>query len=956
MSYKMIERKRDEWFASPDCPVSDLIKYIRDMCMMRDAQIDAIRTYLFLKIACNNRPLCELYASGAFNTYNIDDLEVTQSFRDAMRQRPGLAALYEYLDDQENDASPLMAIIKEHPGLVDPNAVFKEIMYGVEYSDYVFSLPMGAGKTYLMAAFVYIDLYFKSMDPTNAAFASNFVIFAPSGLKSSVVPSLRTIREFDPSWVIPEPAASTLRSRLKFELLDEPKTQGKSNKAKNPNVQKIASHQPFSGLSGLVVVTNAEKVILNNVATNDNGQLAFALRDENNNVCKAENELRHIIGRIPDFSIIIDEVHHAQREEIKLRAVVNNWVATGSSVNCVLGFSGTPYLPSKKKVDVGLGRGFKSSSLANVVHHYQLASAIGNFLKRPVIKIATGDSIHIVRYGVDEFLDSFGAKEYPDGTTAKLAIFCGSVSKLEDEILPVVSSRLLSRGINPAEAILKYHRGGTGKKKYPVSDSWQTEFAALDTPLSKKRIVLLAQIGKEGWDCKSLTGVILSQEGDCPKNMVLQTSCRCLIEVTKGVVDEGLIVLNQKNAEHLEKQLRDTQHIDLETFQKGKKKVCVSRHSRTKRLNIPKIEHVRFELSRAEIIEQPAEADIVAGLAGVVKCCEIDQIVETVEDLNFDGIRETTHVEAIRGSIPVSYRRWKNLLLSESGPCPESLLTFASANDESLRRIYEQATAEMGCSRVYRTDIDHVRLRSRIRSLFYPRKNVSVDIHQLSELAFASVVDDRKLVDIFGVPRNTFYPNEVRERQILESDTGKLSPEEENLVRQLEEQGFTEAAESIRSNKLGSEALNTFQYIPYRFDSPFERDFYEIMMGLPQIEKYGLELYYNGDKSVADFRIDCFQERGGSWRKIGWYTPDFLLVQRVGDQLKKVLIIETKGAGYSKEEHFLARKAFTEQVFVPKNNAFFHQERFRYGLFIDSLAKDDIRATAETLLDDFFSC
>ncbi len=32
--------------------------------MMRDAQIDAIRTYLFLKIACNNRPLCELYASG----------------------------------------------------------------------------------------------------------------------------------------------------------------------------------------------------------------------------------------------------------------------------------------------------------------------------------------------------------------------------------------------------------------------------------------------------------------------------------------------------------------------------------------------------------------------------------------------------------------------------------------------------------------------------------------------------------------------------------------------------------------------------------------------------------------------------------------------------------------------------------------------------------------------------
>ena len=43
----------------------------------------------------------------------------------------------------------------------------------------------------------------------------------------------------------------------------------------------------------------------------------------------------------------------------------------------------------------------------------------------------------------------------------------------------------------------------------------------LDRPLSRKRIILLVQIGKEGWDCKSLTGIILSQEKDCPKSMVL---------------------------------------------------------------------------------------------------------------------------------------------------------------------------------------------------------------------------------------------------------------------------------------------------------------------------------------------------------------------------------------------------------------------------------------------------
>ena len=117
-------------------------------------------------------------------------------------------------------------------------------------SDYLFSLPMGAGKTYLMAAFIYLDLYFAENEPDNPAFAHNFIIFAPSGLKSSVIPSLRTIQNFDPSWVIPEPAASNLKRKLIFEVLDQNKSASKSNKTKNPNVQKIAIHQPLQELFG----------------------------------------------------------------------------------------------------------------------------------------------------------------------------------------------------------------------------------------------------------------------------------------------------------------------------------------------------------------------------------------------------------------------------------------------------------------------------------------------------------------------------------------------------------------------------------------------------------------------------------------------------------------------------------------------------------------------------------
>lgn len=52
MFYKLIEKKRDEWLSSPDCTVKDVIRYIEKRGKMRDAQIEAIKTFLFLKFHC----------------------------------------------------------------------------------------------------------------------------------------------------------------------------------------------------------------------------------------------------------------------------------------------------------------------------------------------------------------------------------------------------------------------------------------------------------------------------------------------------------------------------------------------------------------------------------------------------------------------------------------------------------------------------------------------------------------------------------------------------------------------------------------------------------------------------------------------------------------------------------------------------------------------------------------
>ena len=57
MFYKLIEKKRNEWLASENCTIKELLHHIELRGMMRDAQLEAIKTYLFLKIACKNQPL-----------------------------------------------------------------------------------------------------------------------------------------------------------------------------------------------------------------------------------------------------------------------------------------------------------------------------------------------------------------------------------------------------------------------------------------------------------------------------------------------------------------------------------------------------------------------------------------------------------------------------------------------------------------------------------------------------------------------------------------------------------------------------------------------------------------------------------------------------------------------------------------------------------------------------------
>ncbi|GHU80238.1 hypothetical protein FACS1894191_5030 [Clostridia bacterium] len=939
MFHRMISAARDRWYGSDACTVTALVDYITSTGKMRDAQVEAVKTYLFLKIGCENKSLAALFAQGAFNSLNLSDAELSGSARASIANNPAAAALLEYAllknDAGRQVSENLERQIKKQPESIDYSKFFHDVFYEVKYTDYLFSLPMGAGKTYLMAAFIYLDLYFALNEPGNKAFAHNFIIFAPSGLKSSVVPSLKTIQKFDPSWIIPEPSASDIKRKMLFEVLDQGKTASKSNKTKNPNVQKIANHQPLSELFGLVAVTNAEKVILDRIKE-DYGQLLLGDESEDDKDRQA-NELRNLIGKLPSLSIFIDEVHHAVSDEIKLRAVVNEW-SENNTVNSVIGFSGTPYLEKAEKRDVTDTLSVASAEISNIVYYYPLIDGVGNFLKRPSVKISDmADSAQIIDSGVREFLDSYRDTVYSGGLPAKLGIYCGSIEKLEQTVFPLVSRIIAEYGLSP-DTILKFHRGN---REYPQPADSQLQFDILDSALSKIRVILLVQIGKEGWDCRSLTGIILSQEGDCPKNMVLQTSCRCLRQVERDMPETALIYLNDSNAKKLNDQLRQQHHISLQEFQShDNSKTILKRYDRTEYLKLPPVRFyqlaVRYDTQITEAAKPTEAIPTATEHAKITYTVKTQDFSRTVTNISFD--------ESERGDEPATYTAWLySIAKSSFGFIGMAALTEQTA---VLRAVFDTITFERSGSRYYSSRYDRALLEANIRKAFYEKRAFTTKEYLIPEEASL-----RNTASFTGVvstdsPTNYFPAQEVVENIILD-DNGKLKIDAKTqaTIDTLEAAGLHGDAENIRKRHTSHPARNrSFHYLPYKTDSGFEQIFLQEVLALSDVERLGLEVYYNGDRALTEFKIRCYKSNSGRWQYIGMYTPAFLIIKRKDGEIHKAVIVETKGKLYANDPNFIHKRKFMETRFIEQNNKEFGYNRFEY-LYLEDTVPEKRRIT-----------
>ena len=85
------------------------------------------------------------------------------------------------------------------------------------------------------------------------------------------------------------------------------------------------------------------------------------------------------------------------------------------------------------------------------------------------------------------------------------------------------------------------------------------------------------------------------------------------------------------------------------------------------------------------------------------------------------------------------------------------------------------------------------------------------------------------------------------------------------------------------------------------------------------------------------------------------YTPDFLIIQRKGGKIHKLIIVETKGKIYANDPTFVAKKNFTANDFIIKNNEKFGYDRFAYLYLEDTFSDNDRIIKTINTIKKFFT-
>ncbi|MGE3467031.1 MAG: TnsA endonuclease N-terminal domain-containing protein [Pyrinomonadaceae bacterium] len=559
---------------------------------LRIPQFEALEMYVFIKEFCHNAPVHKLFR---------DWLERKDLFekRSNIEKQGGQTSLFETVT------------VEQFEGL------YKQMQKNSRrYSNYIYALTMGTGKTILMATCIFYEFLLANKFPFDEHYCHNALVFAPD---KTVLHSLREIVEFDKSLVVPKEYVNWLDAHLKFHFLDDAGT-----------TLNLLDRSKFN-----IIISNTQKIILkkqhNDRSATD--ELFGAGKETHERQAPAEptvyDEISELLAEEPEvegelatnqrfeklkrlsqLGIYVDEAHHAfgdtlakdmgvKTSKTSLRLTIDELAAslerTGTKIVACFNYTGTPYIGDQV--------------LPEVVYAYGLTEAIEKGLLKKVKRhgYTNPRSEEFVQLAIDNFIESVtenGEIVRPEGMLPKIAFFAPTIEDLTSELRPAVEKAISKHGYS-ADRILV----NVGDPKLTSNDEIR-EFNNLDKPSSDKQFILLVNKGREGWNCRSLFGVALFRK---PKSrvFVLQATMRCL----RSIGDKqytGQIYLSDENLQILEDELQQNFRIsgdDLENAGKDEETVEIRVVPPPVKIKIKRIS------SRFEMRDKPIQSGFSLGLA-----------------------------------------------------------------------------------------------------------------------------------------------------------------------------------------------------------------------------------------------------------------------------------------------------------------------------------------------------
>lgn len=488
---------RNNGYQDTEKETLNILIHIKKVGFLHKPQVEALETYIYLKEILGNKSSAEIVKVILDNEKDlISSLGLTKE------------QAYELVFDKDKEEKI--------------NKRIHEQYNGNDYSNQVYALTMGAGKTILMGTMMLYDFVLSFYHSEDKRFAKNALVFAPD---TTIIESLKEIKSFDYTKVLPR-EYQTVVLNIKYHYLESPET----------------SLAPIGNYN--IVVSNSQKIILKTRHKEDDQATLF----RNESVLKnraVENKRLQAIRELNNLIVFVDEAHHSFGTTLegslkKTKETINYIHREGKTpLVAVINLTGTPYINNKM--------------ISDVVYHFGLKEGIEKGILKQVrfLGYSNVKTEGFIEDVISKFWDEYKENRL-EGKLPKIAFYASNIEDLQTELRPKLEA-ILSKLKIPQDKILEYHTEAEKSKD---------EFLKLDTQDSEKQFILLVGKGTEGWNCKSLVACALYRK---PQSsiFVLQSSTRCLRSIGDNSTT-ATIFLSDENYKVLDRELKNNFATTLE--------------------------------------------------------------------------------------------------------------------------------------------------------------------------------------------------------------------------------------------------------------------------------------------------------------------------------------------------------------------------------------------------------